>query len=217
MKNNRLSFPALVSLLLFPNLISACGFPANPTLNHSLNGVQSQLTPRTKGETLLEGVVIWPTEAIKPSSMQFGIKLFVDKKLTSEIRTNALGQFALKELPSGSHLRMEAHLIDRQQLVFKQEIMLSKTDPLVKSEISLESTAAVALMDYDKKMGNLLASQETKDIMQANKMPMIYNIKDSMLPYLNLSANQTLESMPAVALMIQHVHSQLILDSGHPH
>ncbi len=209
-----MNFPKLLSLLFLAGLTASCGLASNPGLNVSQTGVQSQLTPRTKGETLLEGIVVWPTAALKPNSMQFQINYFVDQQFTGQLKTDSQGQFRLQELPAGSHLRLEAHLPDRPQLVFKQEVMLASKDQVMKSEISLDSTAAVALMDYDKKMGNRLASIETKALMKDDTMPMIQKIKDSMMPYLN--QNQAIEDMASVQSMIQQVHSELLSSSANP-
>lgn len=166
---------------------------------------QSQISPRTKGSTLT-GIVVWPQEAAPLKDLRFKI-LANTPTQTWKTESDAQGQFRFENVEwpqTNTPWRMEAQSISNPNLIFKclyqAPTASSESKPM---EMTLTSTAMVALLDQARKMNSPVMSVSTERLTQSDSMPLIETLKNSMMPYLNTPLERPLEEMPEIKALLE--------------
>lgn len=213
----RLNLNTFSRILLPLFLCSACQFGyglAMPDLDRQdgqitprTKGPTLDITPRTKGSTLLNGAVIWPADIARPEVLSFEIQGLANNTKTV-VQSAADGSFLL-ELPENTQVRLEAQAKFDPELILKAVIQVPKQAESERVEISLASTAVVAMMDYARTMGSGLEDLPMEKFHDPEIMPQMNQLEASMKPFLETNMQSTLENMPPVQEAMKMTHAEL--------
>jgi len=193
-------------------LLSSCqvGLPAAPVALTADQMLSLSITPRTKGSTLT-GVVLWPSEMAVPTALSFEIKVS-GRDLAQSAMSDAQGHFQLENLPvaeMGERLRIEARAMANPQLVLKALFKPPGASGSMQTQVSLESTAVVAVLDYARSMSSPLMNLAPERFMMPDVQPMVAEVKQRMMPYLSQTLEKPLEAMPPVQNQVQQMLKKL--------
>ena len=190
-------------------LVNTHSDPPNPSQNQTTG--QSQISPRTKGSTLT-GIVVWPQEAAPLNDLRFEIQAITPAK-TWKTQSSPQGQFKLENLEwqtSSTPLRMEARALANPHLVFKcLYLPASATAEPQTMEMTLTSTAIVALLDQAHSMNSQVKQLSPARLSQDDAKPLVEKVKNSMMPYFNAGLKAPLETMPEVATLLDQTVKKL--------
>lgn len=159
-------------------------------------GSTLELTPRTKGSTLLKGRVLWPDgSVISPTG--FAITLLRDGEIISAVMSDQSGEFELPEAPEQGRLRIEARASHDPELILKRELELYREQLYAETQISLETTALVAVLDKSREMGSVLHQLPLRQLEDSVDRA-LEQVQQEMMPFLERDMQQSLEQMPTV-------------------
>lgn len=180
--------------------------------NQNATPDHSQITPRTKGSTLT-GIVIWPQAAVPLNDFRFEIQAITPTQ-TWKTQSNPQGQFTLENLEwpaTETTWRMEAKALANPHLVFKclYKPQKASAEPPAAMEMTLTSTAIVALLDQARSMNSPMMHLSPSRLSQADTLPLVETVKNAMMPFLKADLNMPLEKMPEVAAMLNQSVKQL--------
>jgi hypothetical protein len=202
------------SLALLLLVLNACQSGLSGLVSSdSLKSDQSQntsITPRTKGSTL-EGIVIWPQEMLAPASLQFEIRI-ASADQTWTTLSDSQGHFQVNDLQwkgAAPMLRVEAKAMHNPQLVLKTLFQTQAIPTQMNTQITLTSTATVALLDQAQGMKSMLMNMAPERLNQVDTQPLVEDVKNAMMPYLNTPLTQPLEHMPEVQKMLEETVQKL--------
>lgn len=173
----------------------------NTKITPRTKGPTLEITPRTKGSTLLNGSIVWPTDLQPPQALIFNVRA-LSEDLEISVQSNEQGFFTLS-IPDSARsqmLRLEAQAQFDAELVLKQVIQVpeSARSAQIEIEISLESTAFTAVIDYLKTLNSPVSELSMERLKQPEMMRQIKIVEMSMKPFLATNMQQNLESMPPV-------------------
>lgn len=210
-KNLVLAICALISLSACQSGLSVPSFSEQDSrdVTPRTKGPTLEITPRTKGSTLLMGQVIWPAEAQPLADTRFLIEILTSSGKLS-LETGADGRFAFTDLPTQSPLRLIATAIAQPILKLKADLQIpaGQSVPGFNAQITVESTAVSALMDYAQQAESSVPTLTIEAFADPAMRSVMTPISESIMQILSSkekmdNLSQALESQPEVRLSLE--------------